>query len=941
MKKNDLNQMKSNVQKNRLTGLCRKACYVLPTIFLVVFFLSVNLTVHADEKTDSTGEVINYGYVEFDMPVAPRIVPDEEDALMASNLPTSYDARQHGQVTSVKNQNPYGTCWSFSSVSVLESSLLSNHVMSNPDLSELHLIRYSFINLGDDPLGGTKGDKLTYTGSNMMFEGGNGLVNFHAWANWRGAVPESYAPYSGNAGGTSMDDAYNHDSVHLQQFYRINWYDTNYVKQAIMDNGGVDTSLYFSYAYLNKRTGGYFTNLPADTTKNHAISIVGWDDNYSRSNFDINPGMDGAWLVKNSWGTSFGQNGYCWVSYAEKTFHKECAVYVGERADNYDNNYQYDGCYISTYTSPSGDNRSVANVFTIQGDRRQELKAVAIELYSAQTKYQVQIYKNLTDLSDPESGIPLLETPVSGETKHAGYYTIPLPDGVMLDPGTVFSVVVSFPGSGPANVAVEHSYSWNNTTYEAAALPNQSFVTVGKGWWSDYGKNNNANLRIKAFTVNKEAAVLPNGIGLNVDSLVIERGQTKKLTATVTPANATDKSVVFVSSTPNFASVDQNGNVTGHLPGTAYITAKTINGITKTIPVKVIVSPTNIFLNTNSATMYFGNEMTLTATLLPSNTTEKDITWTISNKNIGSVNGGVVKVWGAGVATVTARTVNGLTDQCVITVLADDNPDNPFADVKYDSWQYKAARPAYDSGFMTGKGTLAGRVIFSPDTNITRSQFVTALYSFDGKPATEYDNLFDDVPDGMWYSIPITWAAMNGVVAGNADGTFGVDGKATRQQLALMFYKYASYKGYDVKVPEEVNLDHFTDAATVESWAYEAVRWAVYREIISGKGNAKDGYRIDPKKPATRAECAAMLNKFKQAYPVILTTGEYVEEPIALPMEETEDVPMPEEETEDIIDDEGEPDDIVNEEEEKTDEEIKDENISDNTCSNTVGISDK
>ena len=64
MKKNDLNQMKSNVQKNRLTGLCRKACYVLPTIFLVVFFLSVNLTVHADEKTDSTGEVINYGYVE-------------------------------------------------------------------------------------------------------------------------------------------------------------------------------------------------------------------------------------------------------------------------------------------------------------------------------------------------------------------------------------------------------------------------------------------------------------------------------------------------------------------------------------------------------------------------------------------------------------------------------------------------------------------------------------------------------------------------------------------------------------------------------------------------------------------------------------------------------------------------------------------------------------
>jgi len=143
----------------------------------------------------------------------------------------------------------------------------------------------------------------------------------------------------------------------------------------------------------------------------------------------------------------------------------------------------------------------------------------------------------------------------------------------------------------------------------------------------------------------------------------------------------------------------------------------------------------------------------------------------------------------------------------------------------------------------------------------------------------------------------------SGIVAGNADGTFGVNGKATREQLALMFYRYAVYKNYNVSVSASTTLDGFTDAGKVDSWAITAMKWAVERGIISGKGNASAGYRLDPTKGATRAECAAMMNKFDEVYSKSLKTeDEDLEKPLALPLEEAEDIAVPEEE--DTVDDE-------------------------------------
>ena len=331
--------------------------------------------------------------------------------------------------------------------------------------------------------------------------------------------------------------------------------------------------------------------------------------------------------------------------------------------------------------------------------------------------------------------------------------------------------------------------------------------------------------------------------------------------------------------------------------------------------------PSDIKLNRSKATLYYGQELTLTATITPSDAKNKTITWTSSNPAVATVNSGNVKVKSAGKTTITAKTANGLTATCNITVFADNVSGNIFADIKADSWMYSPAKSVYDKGYMTGTGTLDGRVLFSPNTDMNRTMFVQALYSMDGKPAVTYVQKFSDVKEGAWYAKAVTWASNNGVVAGNPDGTFGINGKATREQLALMFYKYAVSKGFDVSVKPSTTLDGFADASRVDSWALTAVKWAVERGIISGKGNASAGYRIAPTEKATRVECAAMMNKFSEIYANSPKMGdEDLEEPLALPEEEIEDLPVPADETEDVI---------IDEEEETEDEEIRDEEIRD------------
>ncbi|MBR3638613.1 MAG: S-layer homology domain-containing protein, partial [Lachnospiraceae bacterium] len=241
-----------------------------------------------------------------------------------------------------------------------------------------------------------------------------------------------------------------------------------------------------------------------------------------------------------------------------------------------------------------------------------------------------------------------------------------------------------------------------------------------------------------------------------------------------------------------------------------------------------------------------------------------------------------------------------------------------FADIEYGTWKYTAAEAVYDKKIMVGKGMVDGKIIFAPDDKVNRSQLVTSIYAMDGKPAVDYVQQFSDVNENDWFAKAVTWAANNGITAGTGAGQFGVTGNATREQVAVMLYKYAKYCGYDVSISESTTLDGFADADKVHDWALDAVKWAVERKIISGKGSGSN-LKIAPEQGATRIECAAMLNKFSEVCTVVVIPDEILEEPLALPMEDIEETPASEDQIEDVIVDEDE--EIIDEE----DSEVVDE----------------
>lgn len=169
-------------------------------------------------------------------------------------------------------------------------------------------------------------------------------------------------------------------------------------------------------------------------------------------------------------------------------------------------------------------------------------------------------------------------------------------------------------------------------------------------------------------------------------------------------------------------------------------------------------------------------------------------------------------------------------------------------DVQGEDWFYHDVRYVHEKGLM--KGTDNGH--FSPNTNTTRSMIATLLWRLEGSPTWEHGMDFSDVKEGRWYTPAICWAASAGVVKGYADGSYGPDDIITREQLALMLYRYAKAP------PAADDLSAFVDASAVSPWARDAMAWAVEQGILTGRGG---GY-LDPRGHATRAETAAMFARY-------------------------------------------------------------------------------
>jgi uncharacterized repeat protein (TIGR01451 family) len=402
------------------------------------------------------------------------------------SAPAYYDLRNLNRVTTVKDQGSSGCCWAFATFGSLESYLMPNQIW---DFSENNLKNV----LSN---GAPEGFDLT--------EGGNEFMSTAYLARWSGSVDES-------------DDPYNALSVyspaelglpvkkHVQKVYflpdRTESLDNIGIKSSIQNYGALYTSMYYDPTCDNSITHSYYYN--GSAVSNHAVAIVGWNDNFDKNNFSIVPPGNGAFIIKNSWGTGYGENGYFYVSYYDSKIGKDNAVFTYEGTDNYENIYQYDPLGWTQSVGYSNPICWCANTFTAKSN--ETLKAVSFYATDTNCNYEIFIYTN------PEFGPINQAGPVftqSGTISNLGYLTVHLNSGVQLNAGQKFSIVLKLTTSG-VNYPIAMEEPISGYCSKATASSGESYISPdGNGWADITVYFPKTNICLKAFTDSTQTPAL-------------------------------------------------------------------------------------------------------------------------------------------------------------------------------------------------------------------------------------------------------------------------------------------------------------------------------------------------------------------------------------------------------------------------------------------------
>lgn len=524
---------------------------------LLLICLVFNLSVTAFARPETAGVSYEEGDDGAGYLSVPRFISEQAETKTAESifsvkkyfasanrtnvLPSSYDSRSQVNkagvpyVLPVRNQGRDGTCWAFSVCSVAETSMIKQNLFQEERvLSPLQFAWFHY-NRIQNPLRLSGPDRVI-SKQNILSSGGNEYLSTFALANWIGLVDESLAPYKNAAtvsrNGLGNTLCYSKNSACLENAVWLGSENFTAVKEQIMENGSAMLPFYMDTLYYNSATYGYYCSDKKYDEKedsfnsNHMVTIVGWDDNYSRENFKTTPQGDGAWLIKNSWGSNWGMDGYFWISYYDKSIYDEVGGKpVGTtvtflkmtQPDIWDNNYSYDGggginwyYFIDDNTEEPVPMALMANIYTAQYEER--LSAVSFYTIQENAAYTIYVYCDV-DTSISPTGGRFPSAIVSGVLETAGYHTIELPEEVDLSPGMKYTIAIELNSQDenePVKFLADGNSAWDWVSFSSKVGKGESYYREPGKDWVDVTEDTQSgwygNFRIHALTrlINKE-----------------------------------------------------------------------------------------------------------------------------------------------------------------------------------------------------------------------------------------------------------------------------------------------------------------------------------------------------------------------------------------------------------------------------------------------------
>lgn len=707
------------------------------------------------------------------------------------SYPAKYDPRPTG-VSGVRCQF-LGSCWAYSALAAAESNLIKKgYADSSIDLSEMQLV-YFMDHVNEDPLGNYTKDteyKPDCDKDKTLIEiferGGSSKAAVSFLSKWTGPILESQAPLIDMCTIPSSEyDAYYEqiNNTTLGQELCANsskWhfkgakycdYDIDHidnVKELITNYGGVsmayysaDSERYTKFFNEGEDLSYYF---PYKAAANHAVELVGWDDNYSASNFTNKPAGDGAWLMKNSWGTNYSEmhsgihgSGYFWISYYDKTICEIIALEYDSK-DTYANMYAYDGGNMINLTANKG--TTFLNIYEAKAYGKGSVEKIdgVMTYLAANMPYTLTIYTNPV-VENGKLHYSGKSKSITGSSDYEGFYTIDLKDqNIYIPDGMTYGICIETSkdrtDKGLSSIGNGGYYQEPGQTYTGYSLD-----ALADNVDSPY--NYIGAPCIRGLTNKASGIVLSESVSLETNSLSLKEGKTATVVVDeVLPDNTTNKTCSFYStdesvatvdetgkvtavgygecdivvsaydgmssdtchvtvyctglsladqqllvnrvctidpvykngykgitsdqltwesSDPDKATVDSMGRVTAHATGTVTITASikdpvlTSNRLVKaSCKVTIGRMAESIKTDADTVTLYEGETHQITAEVLPSDTTDKGLTYSCIRESIAKVSAtGLITAVSEGTTTVTLTAMDGsgITKDITITVL--------------------------------------------------------------------------------------------------------------------------------------------------------------------------------------------------------------------------------------------------------------------------------